>query len=183
MPLGADAGVLHEDNHVLILTGNGGVFMTDVDDPSLGDLTKPMAFGVGHAEGRRVLQRLADLEMPIVAAVNVPAAVHSEYVLPGDTVVASQTTTFSDLPHLTFGIVPGNGLPLVWEEVPGLNRARYLTLTQGASPPSRPWPGARSPRCWPAAPSSSTATSPSPSASGSAAGWPKAPSSGSRSKD
>jgi enoyl-CoA hydratase/carnithine racemase len=120
------------DNHVLILTGNGGVFMTDIDGPSLGDLTKAMAFGVGYAEGRRVLQRLVDLEMPIVAAVNGPAAVHSEYVLLGDIVVASQTTTFSDLPHLTFGIVPGDGLQVVWEEVLGLNRARYLTLTQRA---------------------------------------------------
>ena len=32
------------DNRVLVLTGTGEVFMTDIDGPSLGDLTKPMGF-------------------------------------------------------------------------------------------------------------------------------------------
>src|SRR6202007_2827803 len=39
---------------------------------------------------------------------------------------------FSDLPHLAFGLVPGDGIYLAWEETIGLNRARYLTLTQGS---------------------------------------------------
>ena len=34
--------------------------------------------------------------------------------------------------HLTFGIVPGDGIHLAWEEAIGLNRARYLTLTHGS---------------------------------------------------
>ena len=83
------------------------------------------------AEGRRVVQRLADLEMPIVAAVNGPATVHSEYALLADIVVASETTVFGDFPHLTFGLVPGDGLHVIWEEVLGLNRSRHLILTQG----------------------------------------------------
>jgi DNA-directed RNA polymerase specialized sigma24 family protein len=83
------------------------------------------------AEGRRVVQRLADLEMPIVAAVNGPATVHSEYALLADIVVASETTVFGDFPHLTFGIVPGDGVHVIWEEALGLNRARHLILTQG----------------------------------------------------
>jgi enoyl-CoA hydratase/carnithine racemase len=76
--------------------------------------------------------RLVDLEMPIVAAVNGPASVHSEYVLIADIIIAADTTVFADFPHLTFGIVPGDGICLAWEEVIGLNRARYLTLTQGS---------------------------------------------------
>ena len=78
------------------------------------------------------MQRLVDLELPIVAAVNGPATVHSEYVLLADLVIAADTTVFSDFPHLTFGIVPGDGVHLVWEETIGLNRARYLTLTHGS---------------------------------------------------
>jgi enoyl-CoA hydratase/carnithine racemase len=35
-------------------------------------------------------------------------------------------------PHLTFGIVPGDGIQIVWEEVLGSSRARYLTLPQGS---------------------------------------------------
>ena len=69
--------------------------------------------------------------MPIISAVNGPAWVHSEYVLIADIVIASETATFSDVPHLTFGINPGDGLQIVWEEAIGINRARYFTLTQG----------------------------------------------------
>jgi enoyl-CoA hydratase/carnithine racemase len=120
------------DNRVLVVTGTGDRFMTDIDGPSLGDPTKPLAWDRLTAEGRRVMQRLVDLEMPIVAAVNGPASVHSEYVLVGDIVIAADTTVFSDFPHLTFGIVPGDGVYLAWEETIGLSRARYLTLTQGS---------------------------------------------------
>jgi enoyl-CoA hydratase/carnithine racemase len=105
---------------------------TDIDGPSLDDPTTPAVWDKTTAEGRRVMQRLVDLEMPIVAAVNGPASVHSEYVLLADIVIAADTTVFSDFPHLTFGIVPGDGIYLVWEETIGLNRARYLTLTQGS---------------------------------------------------
>ncbi len=120
------------DNKVLILTGTGAEFMTQIDGPSLGDITRPAQWDRTIAEGRRVLQRLVDLEMPIIAAVNGPAAVHSEYALLADVVIAADTTVFSDFPHLTFGIVPGDGIQVVWEEVLGLNRSRYLTLTQGS---------------------------------------------------
>lgn len=120
------------DNEVLVLTGSGDRFMTDIDGPSLDDPTKPAVWDKTTAEGRRVIQRLVDLEMPIVAAVNGPASVHSEYVLVADIVIAADTTVFTDFPHLTFGLVPGDGVYLAWEEAIGLNRARYLTLTQGS---------------------------------------------------
>ncbi len=110
----------------------GDRFMTEIDGQSLDDPTKPAVWDKTTAEGRRIMQRLVDLEMPIVAAVNGPAAVHSEYVLIADIVIAADTTVFSDFPHLTFGIVPGDGIYLAWEEAIGLNRARYLTLTQGS---------------------------------------------------
>lgn len=57
---------------------------------------------------------------------------HSEYALLADVVIASETTVFSDMPHLAFGIVPGDGLVVVWEEVLRLNRARHLVITQGS---------------------------------------------------
>jgi enoyl-CoA hydratase/carnithine racemase len=75
---------------------------------------------------------LVDLEIPIVAAVNGPVSVHSEYALLADVVIASETAVFSDTPHLAFGIAPGDGLFVVWEEVLGLNRARALEITSGS---------------------------------------------------
>jgi enoyl-CoA hydratase/carnithine racemase len=120
------------DNKVLVLTGTGETFINNIDGASLGDLTKPWAADVLYVEGRRGVQRLVDLEIPIVAAVNGPVSVHSEYALLADVVIASETAVFSDAPHLAFGIAPGDGLFVVWEEVLGLNRARFLEITAGS---------------------------------------------------
>ena len=120
------------DNKVLVLTGTGSTFINNIDGPSLGDLTKPWAADVLYVEGRRGVQRLVDLEIPIIAAVNGPVSVHSEYALLADVVIASETAVFSDAPHLAFGIAPGDGLFVVWEEVLGLNRARFLEITGGS---------------------------------------------------
>jgi enoyl-CoA hydratase/carnithine racemase len=119
-------------NRILVLTGTGDSFIATIDGPSLGDLTKPMGADVLYVEGRRGVQRLADLEIPIIAAVNGPVSVHSEYALLADVVIAADTTVFSDMPHPAFGIAPGDGLFVVWEEVLGLNRARHLEITQGS---------------------------------------------------
>jgi enoyl-CoA hydratase/carnithine racemase len=120
------------DNKVLVVTGTGETFINNIDGPSLGDITKPWAADVMYVEGRRGVQRLVDLEIPIVAAVNGPVSVHSEYALLADVVIASETAVFSDVPHLAFGIAPGDGLFVVWEEVLGLNRARFLEITSGS---------------------------------------------------
>jgi enoyl-CoA hydratase/carnithine racemase len=120
------------DNKVLVLTGTGSTFIDAIDGPSLGDFTKPWEADKAYLEGRRGIQRLVDIEMPIVAAVNGPMSVHSEYALLADVIVASDTAVFSDFPHLGAGIAPGDGLVVVWEEVLGLNRARFLELTRGA---------------------------------------------------
>jgi enoyl-CoA hydratase/carnithine racemase len=132
LPRLIDDIAMDRDNRVLMITGTGDRFMTEIDGPSLGDITRPEVWDAIIAEGRRVVQRLCDLEMPIVAAVNGPASVHSEYALLADIVVASETTVFSDFPHITFGIVPGDGVHIIWEEALGLNRSRHLILTQGS---------------------------------------------------
>ena len=120
------------DNKVLVLTGSGSTFIDNIDAASLGDLTKPWAADLLYLEGRRGVQRLVDLEIPIVAAVNGPVSIHSEYALLADVVIASDTAVFSDAPHLGVGIAPGDGMFVVWEEVLGLNRARFLELTLGS---------------------------------------------------
>jgi enoyl-CoA hydratase/carnithine racemase len=120
------------ENKVLVLTGTGSTFIDNIDGASLGDITKPWTGDVLYLEGRRGVQRLVDLEIPIIAAVNGPVSVHSEYALLADVVIASETSVFSDAPHLGFGIAPGDGLFVVWEEVLGLNRARFLEITGGS---------------------------------------------------
>lgn len=118
-------------NRVLVLTGTGDRFMTDVDKESLGDLTKPAVWDQIFTRGTVTMQRLVDLQMPIISAVNGPASIHSEWALLADIVVAADTTVFSDYSHPAFGTVPGDGVHLIWEEVLGLNRSRHLALTAG----------------------------------------------------
>ena len=72
------------------------------------------------------------ISKPIVAAVNGSASVHSEYALLADVVIASDTTVFSDFPYPAFGILPGDGIHVAWEEALGLNRARHLMMTGGS---------------------------------------------------
>jgi enoyl-CoA hydratase/carnithine racemase len=118
------------DNKVVILTGTGEVFMDEIDGASLGEIFKPGEWDKIYWEGRRLLQRLLEIEAPIIAAVNGPATVHSEYVLLADITVASEDAVFADKPHLGFGIVPGDGIHVIYEELLGVNRARYFALTQ-----------------------------------------------------
>src|SRR2546428_701361 len=118
------------ENKVVILTGTGEVFMDEIDGASLGEIFKPAEWDKIYGEGGRVLQRLLEMEAPIIAAVNGPATVHSEYVLLADITVASEDAVFADKPHLGFGIVPGDGIHVIYEELLGVNRARYFALTQ-----------------------------------------------------
>ena len=73
---------------------------------------------------------ILDIEVPLIAAVNGPARLHSEYILLADIVLATRSTVFQDKPHFEFGIVPGDGVHLLWQEVIGSVRGRYFILTR-----------------------------------------------------
>jgi enoyl-CoA hydratase/carnithine racemase len=73
---------------------------------------------------------ILDIEVPLIAAVNGPARLHSEYVLLADIVLASPSTVFQDKPHFEFGVAPGDGVQLLWQEVIGTVRGRYFILTR-----------------------------------------------------
>ena len=73
---------------------------------------------------------ILDIETPLIAAVNGPARLHSEYILLADIVLATPSTVFQDKPHFEFSIVPGDGVHLLWQEVIGSVRGRYFILTR-----------------------------------------------------
>jgi enoyl-CoA hydratase/carnithine racemase len=120
---------LDPQNKVLVLTGTGDSFMDQIDGPSLGEIFKPLAWEKQRFEGARVLQRFLDLPIPVVGVANGPAIVHSEYLLSSDVHIASERATYGDYPHPTFGITGGDGLHVVWEEVAGTARAKWLLWT------------------------------------------------------
>jgi len=51
-------------------------------------------------------------------------------VLLADIVLATPSTVFQDKPHFDFGIVPGDGVNVLWPEVIGSVRGRYFLLTR-----------------------------------------------------
>lgn len=128
-PVALEELSLDRDNRALVVTGTGDSFMGQIDGPSLGEIFKPGEWEKIRIEGAKILQRLLDLPMPVVGVANGPATVHSEYLLLADVHIASERATYGDLPHPTFGITAGDGLHVVWEEIAGTARAKWLLWT------------------------------------------------------
>lgn len=120
---------LDGDNRAMIMVGTGDAFMDQIDGQSLGDITKPVVWEKVRVEGLKVLQRLLELPFPVIGVANGPATVHSEYLLLADIHIASDNAVYGDFPHPTFGITAGDGLQVVWEEVVGVARAKWLLWT------------------------------------------------------
>ena len=117
------------DNRVVILTGTGDAFMDEIS-PEGFDFFTPRGYDKIYREGKKVLMNILDIEVPMIAALNGPVLLHSEYVLLADIVLATSDTVFQDKPHFDFGIVPGDGINLLWPEVIGSVRGRYFILTR-----------------------------------------------------
>src|SRR5258708_7715272 len=77
-------------NKIVILTGAGGEFITDVDWSSFGDVTDPGVWSQVHDEGVQVLENIANIRVPVIAAIEGRAHVHSDYALLASVVVAAE---------------------------------------------------------------------------------------------
>ena len=116
------------ENKVVILTGAGENFCAEIDFASF-DLSSAQGWDHVIYEGRRLLNNLLEIPVPVVAAVNGPVFFHPEIPVMSDVVIASETAAFQDGPHFPSGIVPGDGAHIVWPHVLGSNRGRYFLLT------------------------------------------------------
>src|SRR5580704_3023762 len=94
-------------NQIVILTGTGGEFIPSIDFASFGNVADPDVWSQVHDEGVQIVENIANIRVPVIAAVEGRAHVHSEYALLASVIVASESATFHDLPHFAAGIVPG----------------------------------------------------------------------------
>lgn len=117
-------------NRVIIWTGTGDTWMGGPDFGSFGDVSDPNLWDRVYTNERRLLINMLEIDVPMVSAVNGPATLHSELILTMDIVLASDTACFQDYPHLTFGIVPGDGMQILWLEALGSSRGRYFLWMQ-----------------------------------------------------
>jgi enoyl-CoA hydratase/carnithine racemase len=117
------------ENRVVILTGSGDVFMEQITLDGF-DFFTPRGYDKIYREGKKVLMNILDIGVPLIAAVNGPVRLHSEYILLADIVLAAPSVVFQDKPHFEFGIVSGDGVHLLWQEAVGTIRGRYFILTR-----------------------------------------------------
>jgi enoyl-CoA hydratase/carnithine racemase len=120
----------HPDRRCVLLTGAGDAFIEDIDWSSFAPNFSPQGWDGIMGRARRMMSRLLEIDVPVVAAVNGPALVHAELAVMSDVVIASENAVFQDKPHLEIGQVPGDGVHIIWPAVLGLNRGRYFLLTQ-----------------------------------------------------
>jgi enoyl-CoA hydratase/carnithine racemase len=125
-------------NKIVILTGAGGDFIIGVDWNSFGDVSDPGVWSQIHDEGAQVLENIANIRVPVIAAIEGRAYIHSDYALLANVIVAAEGATFQDVGHFAAGVVPGDGIFTTWsyragavvaEVVPNgkaLSRAREL---------------------------------------------------------
>jgi enoyl-CoA hydratase/carnithine racemase len=116
------------ENKVVILTGTGERFCADLDRSWVGAMTSEK-FDKIYQHAKRLMMRLLEIPVPVIAAINGPASVHAELAVLSDIVLASDTTYISDAPHFKYGTIPADGVHIVWPQLLGPNRGRYFLLT------------------------------------------------------
>jgi len=120
------------DNQVVILTGTGNEFSGPVAESEANRTyhrQTPDEWGELGWEANRLHSNMLAIDVPMISAVNGPATRHAELPVMCDIVLASETATFQDSAHFVGGLVPGDGVHVVFPMVMGLNRGRYFLLT------------------------------------------------------
>ena len=115
-------------NKIVILTGAGGDFMIGVDWSSFENVSDPGVWSQIHDEGVQVLENIANIRVPVIAAIEGRAHIHSEYALLANVIVAAEGATFQDVGHFAAGVVPGDGIFTTWSYRAGAGRAEAFLL-------------------------------------------------------
>ncbi|HEX2173003.1 MAG TPA: enoyl-CoA hydratase/isomerase family protein [Dehalococcoidia bacterium] len=117
------------ENKVVIMTGTGDAFSGPRPAGGGGMRSRPREWDKVYWEGKHLLMSLLDIEVPMISAINGPALRHSELPLLCDIVLASEDTEFQDSAHFPNGMVPGDGMHIIYPLLLGMNRGRYFLLT------------------------------------------------------
>ena len=115
-------------NKIVIITGAGGSFIGDVEWSSFGDVADPGILSRIHDEGVQVLENIANIRVPVIAAIEGRAHIHSDYALLASVIVAAEGATFQDVGHFAVGVTPGDGVFTTWSYRAGAGRAEAFLL-------------------------------------------------------
>jgi enoyl-CoA hydratase/carnithine racemase len=116
------------ENECVIITGTADHFIGSIEGLSSGAIP-PDHWDVVYQDAKYLIMDLLNIEVPVIGAINGPARVHAELGVLSDIVIASENADFADAPHFPNGIVPGDGVHVIWPMILGPNRGRYFLLT------------------------------------------------------
>ena len=120
------------ENQVVIMTGAGEAFSGPVAERKSNVAAHnqtPEEWGELGRESVGLITNLLAIDVPMIGAVNGPAARHAELPVMCDIVLASETASFQDSAHFVSGLVPGDGMHVIFPLLMGTNRGRYFLLT------------------------------------------------------
>jgi enoyl-CoA hydratase/carnithine racemase len=117
------------ENRVVIMTGVGDGFTGPRGTPDSRPRRTPAEWDATYWEGKRLLMNLLDIDVPMISAINGPALRHSELPLLCDIVLAAEEVEFQDSGHFVNGLIPGDGMHIIYPLLLGANRGRYFLLT------------------------------------------------------
>ena len=118
------------DSDIVILTGAGRAFSAggDIDWQQSG-ADNPEEFETTVRHAKQIVFGLIDCEKPIIAKINGPAVgLGATIALLCDITFMARSTYLSD-PHVSIGMVAGDGGSMIWPQLIGFARAKQYLLT------------------------------------------------------
>ncbi|NNE84296.1 MAG: enoyl-CoA hydratase/isomerase family protein [Alphaproteobacteria bacterium] len=119
-----------EEADVVVLTGAGNAFCAGGDLDWIDDMHgDPKAFARTVWEGKRIVNSLLDIEQPVIARLPGHAiGLGCTLALFCDIIYATDTAKIGD-PHVSVGLVAGDGGAVIWPQLIGYPRAKEYLMT------------------------------------------------------
>lgn len=118
------------DSDVVVLTGNGAAFCAggDIDWMQL-SVDQPEEFERTAREAKDIVYSQLDLEKPLICKLNGHSTgLGASLALLCDIIIASDEAKIGD-PHVSVGLVAGDGGALIWPQMVGYAKAKKYLLT------------------------------------------------------
>lgn len=120
------------DNEVLIFSGTGDKwiagFDSDMSSQPLHELAADAFYDQIYTDATKLLEAfIFNIDIPTISCIN-GSGLHTEFALLCDITLCAEQTELFD-PHFKYGLVPGDGQGLTFQELMGLKRAAYYLYT------------------------------------------------------
>jgi enoyl-CoA hydratase len=117
------------DSDIIVLTGAGRAFSAGGDAKRIQEIAaRPISFLDDVTSAKRIVFSLLDLEKPVIAKVNGPAVgLGATIALFCDVTFMADTARIGD-PHVSVGLVAGDGGAVIWPQLVGFSKAKEILM-------------------------------------------------------